>query len=74
VAKAQALQALCGRYGVPLKAAAIQYPLRHPAVTCVLTGARAVAELEENLAMLAHPVPDELWHALEAADVIREPL
>jgi len=49
----------------------------HTRLTAPLYGhgvERSVAELDENLAMLAHPVPDGLWHALEAADVLREPL
>jgi D-threo-aldose 1-dehydrogenase len=66
LAQAQRLAELCGAHGVPLKAAAIQFPLRHPAVTCVLSGARSVAELEDNLAQLAHPVPAALWEELDA--------
>jgi D-threo-aldose 1-dehydrogenase len=46
---------------VELKAAAIQFPLRHPAVTAVLTGCRSVSELNENLSIFQSPIPDELW-------------
>ena len=52
VAKARRLDAICRAHGVPLKAAAIQFPFTHPAVSAVLTGARSEQELRENVAML----------------------
>ena len=66
VVRAQELAAVCERHGVDLKAAAIQFPLRHPAVATVLTGCRSVAEVEENVRMFQTPVPDELWRELDA--------
>ena len=67
VARARALEATCTRFGVALRAAALQFPLRHPAVTCVLVGARSPAEVDEAAAQLAAPLPEELWPALSAA-------
>jgi aryl-alcohol dehydrogenase-like predicted oxidoreductase len=55
------LEEICGRHGVPLKAAAIQFPLTHPAVTCVVVGARSPEEIEENVRMFEFDVPDALW-------------
>lgn len=66
VARAQRLAAACDRHDVPLKAAALQFPFRHPAVACVLTGARSRAELTENLALLDVEVPEPLWAELDA--------
>jgi D-threo-aldose 1-dehydrogenase len=66
LARAQALSDACERHGVPLKAAALQFPLRHPAVACVLTGARSEAELTESLALLDVEVPEALWAELDA--------
>lgn len=71
VKRAQELGAICAAHGVPLKAAAIQFPLAHPAIACVLTGARSVEELNENLAMMAYDIPPALWTDLEAAGVAR---
>jgi D-threo-aldose 1-dehydrogenase len=62
------LAALCARHGVPLAAAAIQFPLRHPAVTTIVVGARSPAEIEEDVRLLATPVPEELWGELIGAD------
>jgi D-threo-aldose 1-dehydrogenase len=70
--KAQRLQAVCERHAVPLKAAAIQFPLAHPAVATILTGARSIQELEENLAMMRHPIPADLWQELKAERLLPE--
>ena len=66
VRRAQDLAEICRRHGVELKAAALQFPLRHPAVPVVLTGCRSVAEVEENVGMFRAPVPDDLWAELDA--------
>jgi D-threo-aldose 1-dehydrogenase len=72
IERAQAMGAVCERHGVPLKAAAIQFPLGHPAVATVVVGARSVAEIEENAAMFTHPIPDELWSELKAEELLPE--
>jgi D-threo-aldose 1-dehydrogenase len=58
------LEAVCREYDVPLAAAALQFPYAHPAVATVLTGARSVEELRENVASFERPIPAELWTAL----------
>jgi len=70
--RAQQLQVICGRHGVPLKAAAIQFPMAHPAVAAVLTGARRDAELVENCALFDLPIPPELWPELRAHRLLDE--
>ena len=60
------LSTLCAEYDVPLPAAALQFPLRHPAVACVLAGARTADEVRQQAAWLAWPIPDEMWRVLEA--------
>jgi len=66
VERALELQAICERHGVDLKAAALQFPLRHTAIPAVLTGPRSVTELEENVRMFEAPIPDDLWQEIEA--------
>ena len=66
VRRAVRLREICEARGVELKAAALQFPLRHPAVPTVLTGCRSVAEVEENVRMFQTPIPDELWPELDA--------
>jgi len=68
--KARAIDAVCQRHGVPIKAAALQFPLGHPAVATVLAGARSPAEVSENAAMMRTPIPPALWDDLRAAGLI----
>src|SRR5262247_4521854 len=63
--KAARIAAVCERHGVPLRAAALQFILAHPAIASVIPGARSVAEVEENVAMVEHPIPGELWADLK---------
>jgi D-threo-aldose 1-dehydrogenase len=71
VDRARRLDAVCRRHGAPLKAAALQFPLAHPAVTALLLGPRSVAELEEDLALLRLELPAELWLELRAEGLLR---
>ena len=52
--KARSIKDVCDRHGVPLKAAALQFGLAHPAVAATIPGARSIEEIEENLCMAAH--------------------
>lgn len=61
--RAQHMQRLCAEHGTSLTAAALQFVLRHPAVTAVVVGARSAAEITADLAALDEPVPDELLTA-----------
>ena len=54
--------------GVPLPAAALRFPLRHPAVLSVAVGCRTPLEVGEALARYATAVPETLWAALDASD------
>lgn len=62
--RAQRLAARCEELEVPLRAAAVQFAVRHPAVAAVLVGVRAPHEVDDAVAMAAHPIPDELWERL----------
>lgn len=64
------IESVCDAFGVPLRAAALQFPLAHPAVDIVMLGARKVAEWEDAQAMLRHPVAPEFWAALQAQGLI----
>jgi D-threo-aldose 1-dehydrogenase len=70
VARALQLREVCDRHGVPLKAAAIQFPLGHPAVATVVIGARSPGELNENVAMFQHPIPAAMWDELRAEGLL----
>jgi len=63
--RVEALAAVCARFEVPLQAAALQFPLGHPAVVAVLPGARSPEEVAANQGFARHPIPPELWQALK---------
>ena len=65
VERVNAIQAVCDRHGVPLAAAALQFPLAHPAVAAIIPGPRNVEELRVNLDLLRHPIPPALWQDLK---------
>jgi D-threo-aldose 1-dehydrogenase len=70
IARAAAIEDLCLAHGVSLKAAALQFPLAHPAVACVVPGARTLAEQDENLAMSKVRIPDVFWRDLRASGLV----
>jgi D-threo-aldose 1-dehydrogenase len=63
--RAKALAAACARHGVPLAAAALQFPLFHPAVASVVTGMRRAAEVEANAVSMRTAIPGDLWAELK---------
>jgi len=68
--KAARIAQVCDRHQVPLKAAALQFILAHPAITSVIPGARSVAEVEENARMVELAIPGVLWAELKEAGLI----
>jgi D-threo-aldose 1-dehydrogenase len=67
LARARRMQDACTARGVPLRAAALQFPLRHPAVSATVFGARSAAEVIEDLADLDREITAELWDELDAS-------
>ncbi|HEV8488682.1 MAG TPA: aldo/keto reductase [Candidatus Limnocylindrales bacterium] len=70
VERARRLAEACGRHGVPLKAAAVQFPLAHPAVVSLVAGVRRIDHLDEYPALMRHPIPDDLWQELRDEGLI----
>ncbi|WP_405943523.1 aldo/keto reductase [Streptomyces sp. NBC_00932] len=64
--RALRMKDVCGRYGIPLRAAALQFPRRHPAVASVLVGTRSAAEVRDAAEMLRLGIPEALWDDLTA--------
>jgi len=70
--RARKIRAVCDRHGIPLKAAALQFPIGHPAVSCVVVGCRSVAQLDESLRMFEVDIPPALWQELKSEGLLRE--
>jgi D-threo-aldose 1-dehydrogenase len=70
VARAQRLAAVCSRHGVELRAAAIQFPLAHPAVASLVAGVRSIEHLDEYPRAMAMNLPVALWAELRAEGLL----
>jgi D-threo-aldose 1-dehydrogenase len=70
IEKAQKIEAVCQRHGVELGAAAMQFPLFHPALCAVIPGALAIREVTENVARMKVKIPTELWSELKREKLI----
>jgi D-threo-aldose 1-dehydrogenase len=70
--RARQIRAVCERHGVPLKAAALQFPVGHPSVSCVVVGCRSVDQLDESIRMFETDIPPALWQELKAKGLLRE--
>ena len=70
IARVEALTEVCQEFGVALPAAALQFPLAHPAVVSTVTGARTRSQLETNIAWFNSAIPSTFWHALAARGLI----
>lgn len=65
------IETVCAAHDTPLIAAALQFPLAHPAVRCVIPGASTPDEVRANVAVFETPVPAALWSDLRAEGLIR---
>ena len=65
VGRVKAIEAVCTRYGVPMPAAALQFPFSHSAVASVIPGARSAAEVRTNVEYLQTEIPGDLWEELQ---------
>jgi D-threo-aldose 1-dehydrogenase len=65
VERTRRIEQVCAAHGVALAAAALQFPLAHPAVASVVTGMRNGAEVEANVAHCRVPIPAGFWAELK---------
>lgn len=69
-AKVRAIEAVCDAHGVALPAAAMAFPLAHPAVAAIIPGAARPQEITANLAAFATTIPAAFWSDLKARGLI----
>jgi D-threo-aldose 1-dehydrogenase len=70
ITKAQALAEVAARHDVSLKAAALQFPLAHPAVATVIPGAATIEQIRENAALIAADIPADFWSELKTLSLL----
>lgn len=69
-AKVRGIEAVCARHGVALAAAALQFPLAHPAVAAVIPGGVSPGQIRQNLSHVQAPIPPAFWAELKAEGLI----
>lgn len=70
VQRAKAIYAICATEGVDVGAAALQFPLAHPAVVSVVAGMRSPEEAALAVARSRAPIPGALWRKLREAGLL----
>nr|NUR37424.1 aldo/keto reductase [Sphingomonas sp.] len=68
--RVQRLEAVCRSHGVPLSAAALQFPLAHPSVASVIPGFANTSEVRAGMEHFRTPIPDALWSDLRNEGLI----
>ena len=68
--RVQRIEEVCRAHGVPLPAAALQFPLAHPAVVSIIPGAARASEVTQNIASLGLPIPSAFWLDLKDQGLI----
>jgi D-threo-aldose 1-dehydrogenase len=70
--KANKLADVCESHGTTLPAAALAFPLLHPAVAGIAVGCRTADEVHTNATLARSEVPAALWSDLKSAGLLRE--
>lgn len=70
LARARRIRDVCERHDVPIRAAALQFPMAHPAVASVLVATRVPAHVADSLSLLDVDVPAALWAELKAEGLL----
>src|SRR6516162_28336 len=64
LAKVERIKDVCRRHQVPIKAAALQFSLAHPASAAVIPGATRPERIAEDHAALKATIPDDFWREM----------
>jgi len=70
VERVKALAEVCREFGVSLPTVALRFVYEHPAVACVVQGARSGEEVTQNVDATVSDVPAELWGELKRRELI----
>jgi len=68
--KVRRIEAVCEANSVSLQAAALQFPLAHPASASIIPGAVNPEELLANIASLDAPIPAQFWSDLKSENLL----
>lgn len=72
LARVDELQEACREEGVSLQAAALQFPLAHPAAITIVSGARTADQIKSNVEWFAEEIPASFWQRLKERGLIAD--
>jgi D-threo-aldose 1-dehydrogenase len=70
IGRVRRVTALCSAHRVPVAAAAIQFPLAHPAVVSVIPGLATPEQVHQVREFLNVLIPPSLWSDLRAEGLL----
>ena len=70
VERVAAITETCHDFGVPLAAAALQFPLAHPAVAAVIPGISDEHQVRHTIELFSCCIPGEFWQALHDRELL----
>ncbi len=68
--RVRAIESVCAKHHVQLKAAALQFPFAHPAVASIIPGCRSPHEVEENFRLMSFEIPSAFWTELREENLL----
>jgi D-threo-aldose 1-dehydrogenase len=70
LAKVERIKAACDKFGISIKAAALQFSLAHPAAAAIIPGASKPQRIAEDHRALKEVVPDDFWHEIRKQGLV----
>lgn len=71
MARVSRIAAVCAAHDAPMMAAALQFPMAHPAVKTVIPGAASPEQVRQNVEIFETPISDALWSDLKSEGLLR---
>jgi D-threo-aldose 1-dehydrogenase len=71
-ARVDRMHTIAEAHGVSLAAPALQFPLAHPAIAAVISGAVSASEVRANVQHFTAEIPAGVWEELKAERLVRE--
>lgn len=72
IEKVRRIEVVCDSHGVPLAAAALQFPLAHGLVASVIPGLDSPERVRQSATLYRHRIPAALWQDLKREKLLRE--
>jgi D-threo-aldose 1-dehydrogenase len=68
--KLEKIKGLCAKHSVPIKAAALQFSLAHPAAAAIIPGASRPDRIKDDHAALKAKIPADFWHEMRSQGLV----